>query len=150
MCAPRDCEMTEGEVECRQELRSLLVDRPGEECHMEPIEVCRPVTRMVPKLEPSEICMDVPREICSMSKINPRRVKRPVIKKVCMKKKTPAPAQPSPPPLPSPVVACMECRDNSTEKCDVQNFPYTSCHFCQNNTCVPGKARELEIFKFDI
>ena len=34
--------MTEGEVECRQEVRSLLVDRPGEECHMEPIEVCRP------------------------------------------------------------------------------------------------------------
>ena len=54
LCSPRDCEMTEGPVQCREEPRSMVVDRPVEDCEMSPIRVCRPVTRMVPKLEPTE------------------------------------------------------------------------------------------------
>lgn len=116
----------------------MLVDRPGEDCHMEPLTVCRPVTKMVPKLEPQEICMEVPKEICSQSKIQPKKVKKPVIKKVCMKE------IPPPSPLTSPLEACMECSENTTDNCDVQNFPYTSCHYCLNNTCVPGCQYDVQ------
>ena len=130
-------------MECREERRSMVVERPEEECHMEPINVCRPVTRMVPQLKPTEICLDVPREICSKSKINPQRVKRPVIKKVCIPS-PPTPSPPPPPTSPTTVEACRECRENSTEKCDVQNFPYTSCHFCHNHTCVPGCVEDVQ------
>ena len=45
LCAPRGCEMVSGPVECREETRSQLVDRPVEECQMSPITVCRPVTK---------------------------------------------------------------------------------------------------------
>ena len=53
---------------------------------MTPLRVCRPVTKLIPQLVPTQTCMDVPREVCSKSKVNPRRVKRPVIRKVCIKK----------------------------------------------------------------
>ena len=54
LCSPRGCEMTEGPVECREEARSQVVERPVEDCQMSPIRVCRPVTKMVPKLEPTQ------------------------------------------------------------------------------------------------
>ena len=46
--------MTEGPVQCRAEPRSVVVERPVEECQMSPVRVCRPVTRMVPRLEPTQ------------------------------------------------------------------------------------------------
>ena len=36
---------------------------------------------------------------------------------------------------------CDDCRaDNNTSVCDIEMFPYTTCHFCDetSSTCVPG------------
>ena len=39
--------------------------------------------KQVPKLVPKEECSDVPKEICSRTRVNPQKRKRPVIKKWC-------------------------------------------------------------------
>merc|ERR1711971_679732 len=86
MCYTANCEITEGPLECHQEPREVLVDRPVEECGMESFNTCRPVTKLTPSLVPKQTCRDVPRETCSTSKVNPRRVRRPVIRRVCIRK----------------------------------------------------------------
>ena len=44
---------------------------------------CKHVTKLVPKLEPIEECVDVPKEVCTRWRTNPRKVKRPAVKKWC-------------------------------------------------------------------
>ena len=61
----------------------MVVDNPIEECDMEPLRTCKHVTKLVPKLEAAQECVDVPKEICAKSKVNPRRVKKPSIQKWC-------------------------------------------------------------------
>merc|ERR1711998_487703 len=39
--------------------------------------------KLVPKLSPTEECVDVPKEVCTRSRTNPRKVKKPVVKKWC-------------------------------------------------------------------
>ena len=78
---------------------------PEEICDLEPQRTCKHVTTLVPKLQPSEECVDVPKEVsgvptpfchlndenfsplslqvCSRSKVNPRKVAKPVVKKWC-------------------------------------------------------------------
>ena len=41
------------------------------------------MTKLVPKLSPKEECVDVPKEVCTRSRTNPRKVKKPVVKKWC-------------------------------------------------------------------
>ena len=41
------------------------------------------VTKLVPKLSPVEECSDVPKEICTKGKANPRTVLKPITKKWC-------------------------------------------------------------------
>ena len=60
-----------------------MVENPVETCEMEPIHTCKHVTKLVPKLVPVEKCADVPKEICARSKTNPRKIKKPLIKKWC-------------------------------------------------------------------
>ena len=60
-----------------------MVENPVETCEMEPIRTCKHVTKLVPKLVPVEKCADVPKEICARSKTNPRKIKKPLIKKWC-------------------------------------------------------------------
>ena len=60
-----------------------MVENPVETCEMEPIRTCKHVTKLVPKLVPVEECADVPKEICARSKTNPRKIKKPLIKKWC-------------------------------------------------------------------
>ena len=50
---------------------------------LEPQRTCKHVTKLVPKLEPVEECVDVPKEVCTRSRTNPRKVKKPVVKKWC-------------------------------------------------------------------
>ena len=50
---------------------------------MEPLRTCKHITKLVPKLEATQDCVDVPKEICARSKVNPRRVKKPSIQKWC-------------------------------------------------------------------
>ena len=57
--------------------------RPKEQCTLEPLRTCKHVTKLVPKLEPTEEGVDVPKEVCTRSRTNPRKVKKPVVKKWC-------------------------------------------------------------------
>merc|ERR1712127_1029878 len=83
MCAPRGCGIVEGPVECQDKVKTVVVDNPVEECDMEPIRTCKHMTKLVPRLVPTEECVDVPKEICARSKINPRTIKKPAIQKWC-------------------------------------------------------------------
>ena len=56
---------------------------PTETCNLEPQRQCKQVTKLVPKLVPSEECVDIPTEACSRSRTNPRKVQKPVVKKWC-------------------------------------------------------------------
>ena len=66
-----DHDHDQGPLECHEEPREVLVDRPVEECGMESFNTCRPVTRLTPSLVPKQTCRDVPRETCSNSKVSP-------------------------------------------------------------------------------
>jgi hypothetical protein len=70
-------------VECHDKIKTIVVDNPLETCEIQPEKTCRHVTKLVPRLVAKEECVDVPKEVCSRSKTNPRRVKKPVIKKWC-------------------------------------------------------------------
>jgi len=83
MCRPRGCGIKEGPVQCRDKVKTVIVDNPVEECDMEPIRTCKHVTKLVPRLVASQECVEVPKEICARSKINPRRVQKPAVQKWC-------------------------------------------------------------------
>ena len=96
--------LLQGPVVCTDRVKTIVVDKPVEECALEPIKSCNQVrdlsdkynlivskyfvfaaqvTKLVPKLVPRQECVSVPKEVCARSQTNPRRVKRPVIKKWC-------------------------------------------------------------------
>jgi len=83
LCAPAGCGFKEGAEECYEKTQTVVQDAPKEECSLEPQRTCAHVTKLVPKLEPTEECVDVPKEVCTRSKSNPRKVKKPVVKKWC-------------------------------------------------------------------
>jgi len=83
LCAPKGCGFTNGPVSCHNRVKTIVVDKPIEECNIEPIRSCKHVTKLVPKLVPVQECVDVPKEICARSKTNPRKIKKPVVKKWC-------------------------------------------------------------------
>jgi len=56
---------------------------PEEKCDLEPQRTCRHKTTLVPHLKPNEECVDVPKEVCTRSEGNPRKVAKPVVKKWC-------------------------------------------------------------------
>ena len=61
--------------------KSLQV--PEETCNLEPQKSCKHVTKLVPLLKPAEECVDIPKEVCSRSRTNPRKIQKPVVKKWC-------------------------------------------------------------------
>jgi len=83
LCAPKGCGFTNGPISCHDRVKTIVVDKPVEECNIEPVRSCAHVTKLVPKLVPVEECIDVPKEICARSKTNPQKIKKPVIKKWC-------------------------------------------------------------------
>jgi len=83
LCAPRGCGFRNGTVECHDKVKTIVVDNPIESCEIEPQRTCKHVTKLVPRLAALEECVDVPKEICARSKNNPRKVKKPIIKKWC-------------------------------------------------------------------
>eukprot|EP00092_Neocalanus_flemingeri_P039559 GFUD01043075.1.p1 GENE.GFUD01043075.1~~GFUD01043075.1.p1 ORF type:complete len:357 (+),score=115.63 GFUD01043075.1:146-1216(+) len=83
LCAPAGCGFKQGPEECHDEKKTIVQDAPKEECTLEPRRTCKHVTKLVPKLEPKEECVDVPKEVCTRSRQNPRKVRKPVIKKWC-------------------------------------------------------------------
>merc|ERR1712032_757821 len=83
LCAPAGCGFKEGREECFEKVQTVVQDAPKEQCALEPQRTCKHVTKLVPKLEPTEECVDVPKEVCTRSRSNPRKVKKPVVKKWC-------------------------------------------------------------------
>ena len=78
-----NCTLVPGEPECYDKTQTIVSDAPKEQCNLEPQRTCNHVTKLVPKLEPKEECTDVPKEVCTRSRVNPRKVKKPVVKKWC-------------------------------------------------------------------
>merc|ERR1712240_2999 len=83
LCAPAGCGFKEGREECFDKTQTVVQDAPKEQCTLEPQRTRKHVTKLVPKLEPTEECVDVPKEVCTRSRTNPRKVKKPVVKKWC-------------------------------------------------------------------
>lgn len=83
VCPPAGCGLKEAPVECHDKVKTVISENPVENCDMEPLRTCKHVTKLVPKLDTVKDCVDVPKEICAMSKVNPRRVKKPSIQKWC-------------------------------------------------------------------
>jgi len=83
ICAPGGCGFKEGAEECYDKTQTIVQDAPKEQCTLEPQRTCKFVTKLVPRLEPKEECVDVPKEVCTRSRTNPRKVKKPVVKKWC-------------------------------------------------------------------
>jgi len=83
VCSKDGCGFKEGEPECYDKVQTVVQDAPKEQCNLEPQRTCKHVTKLVPKLEPTEECVDVPKEVCTRSRTNPRKVNKPVVKKWC-------------------------------------------------------------------
>merc|ERR1712117_58732 len=83
LCAPAGCGFKQGTEECYDKTQTIVQDAPKEQCSLEPQRTCKHVTKLVPKLTPTEECVDVPKEVCTRSRTNPRPVKKPVVKKWC-------------------------------------------------------------------
>ena len=60
-----------------------MKDVPRETCTMKNGQVCSDATVVLPKLVTEETCIEVPREICTTVRTNPRSVRKPVIKRWC-------------------------------------------------------------------
>ena len=53
---------------------------------MKPLKVCINEVISLPSLELVNECVDVPKEVCSVERVNPREVSRPLVKKFCKNK----------------------------------------------------------------
>jgi len=78
------CEDKEGAEECHEKVKATVVDVPEELCDLSPKKTCRLVTKLVPKLTPSQECTVVPQETCSWQFRAPRTVKKPIWTKWCL------------------------------------------------------------------
>lgn len=83
LCGPGGPEPTPGPEECFDRPETVVQEVPEETCNLEPQRICKQVTKLVPSLKPAEECVDVPKEVCSRSRKNPRTVQKPVVKKWC-------------------------------------------------------------------
>ena len=89
-------------------MKAVVVAKPVEECDLEPQKTCRHVTKLVPYLRAVEECVDVPQEVCGVSRVDPVKKKRPSIQWWCIDPETPQPEEnitaitTTPPPLGRP------------------------------------------------
>ena len=51
---------------------TIAGEKPEEACSLEPQRVCKHVTKLVPQLKEHENCYDVPKEVCTRARTNPR------------------------------------------------------------------------------
>ena len=75
--------LSQGPPVCQTRVQTVQADSPVEECDLEPRVSCTHVTRLVPRLEAVHHCVQVPTEVCGVSKIKPVKKKRPALKKWC-------------------------------------------------------------------
>ena len=64
-------------------VKTVVEDKPSESCQLQPRRKCRAVTKLVPRLEPREECLEVPKEVCTTARQNQRTVERPLNKTWC-------------------------------------------------------------------
>ena len=64
-------------------LFQVTFDKPQESCKLDVHPTCQLENEYMPILETVEECVKVPKELCSRHRTNPRRVKKPVLKKWC-------------------------------------------------------------------
>jgi len=83
LCGPSGCVPKPGPEECFDKKETVVIDVPEETCNLEPQKTCKFVTKLVPLLKPVQECVDIPKEVCSRSRGNPRPVQKPVVKKWC-------------------------------------------------------------------
>ena len=83
LCSPRGCRVREGPVVCQERRETVVRERPVERCELQPQEECGVVTRLLPALTTTNTCLQVPREICALARLNPRKIKKPTIRKWC-------------------------------------------------------------------
>jgi len=83
LCGPAGCGFVPGPEVCHEEVKTVVTDSPEENCDLQPRRTCEHVTKLVPKLSPVEECVDVPKEVCTKAKVNPRTIQKPVTKKWC-------------------------------------------------------------------
>jgi len=108
-CGPPGCGFKEGPEECHETVKTVVSDKPEEVCSIEPQSSCKYVTRLAPHLEEVEVCFDVPKEVCTRSEVNPKKVPYPVVKKWCYGTTTPRI------PTPEPDCCCDKCPTWDTE-----------------------------------
>ena len=70
LCALAGGGFKKGAEECFNKVQTVAPKKP---CSFEPKSTCKHVTKLVPELEPTEECVDVPKEVCTGS----RKVKEP-------------------------------------------------------------------------
>merc|ERR1711964_102784 len=78
LCGPSGCELKAGPEECFDKKETIVQEVPEETCNLEPQRQCKHVTKLVPLLKPAEECVDIPKEVCSRSRTNPRKVQKPL------------------------------------------------------------------------
>jgi len=83
LCGPSGCVPQPGPEECFDKKETVVQEVPEETCNLEPQKTCKFVTKLVPQLKPVEECVDIPKEVCSRSRQNPRKEQKPVVKKWC-------------------------------------------------------------------
>ena len=71
-------------TECHNKVKAVVVSKPQEECNLEPVRVCKHVTKMIPQLRAVKECVNVPKEVCGMSKVKPTKVTIPQIQNWCI------------------------------------------------------------------
>jgi len=84
LCAPVQCSFKESEEEeCVDKTVTVVHDKPGETCEIQPKRVCKTVTKLVPVLKEVENCSNIPHEVCSTKRGKPRKVTYPTVKTWC-------------------------------------------------------------------
>merc|ERR1719192_2140403 len=63
ICAPSTCKVITAEEKCQEEPQNYVINIPSESCELEPEEVCRMETVLVPKLVERPRCIQVPQEV---------------------------------------------------------------------------------------
>merc|ERR1711963_887496 len=62
LCAPAGCGFKPGQKKCYDKTQTVVQDAPKENCNLEPQRTCKHVTKLVPKLTPTESVLMSPRK----------------------------------------------------------------------------------------
>eukprot|EP00095_Tigriopus_kingsejongensis_P009793 maker-scaffold2076_size21391-snap-gene-0.6 protein:Tk09793 transcript:maker-scaffold2076_size21391-snap-gene-0.6-mRNA-1 annotation:"hypothetical protein" len=84
VCGSESCPIVKGERVCVDELKTFVEEVPKERCHLNPKKTCNEVNKVIPKLELTTECIDVPKELCETIQVEAERVQVQVNRTVCI------------------------------------------------------------------